>query len=245
MSGVIYIQKRNTQSLFVESMLVNQYALMNNISYKYFKRISELSKEEIENSLLIEGSVNTIQEALLKIERKAPEPDYYPKNLSSFLNRKVWKTTLAEAKKELKEKPLFIKSHNWKEMTGISLLPFQSDSLNNYPKDMLVWCSEPVSFIAEWRIYILNNKILACCRYDYSEEEELYLNMDVINEAIKINSLTKKQKAYVFDWGLTNKNETILVENNDAWAIGAYGGINYKDYTNLLISRWEELKQNI
>lgn len=245
MSGVIYIQKRNTQSLFIESMLVNQYALMNNISYKYFKRISELSKEEIENSLLIEGSVNTIQEALLKIDKKAPEPDYYPENLTSFLNRKVWKTTLSEAQKQLKEKPLFIKSHNWKEMTGISLLPFQSDSLNNYPKDMIVWCSEPVSFIAEWRLYVLNNKILACCRYDYSEEEDLYLNMDVINEAIEINSLTKTQKAYVFDWGLTNKNETILVENNDAWAIGAYGGINYKDYTNLLISRWKELKQNI
>ena len=42
------------------------------------------------------------------------------------------------------------------------------------------------------------------------------------------------------DFGLLSTGETALVEMNDGFALGAYA-ISARDYTDLLIARWEEL----
>ncbi len=37
------------------------------------------------------------------------------------------------------------------------------------------------------------------------------------------------------------KYEAILVEVNDGYALGHYSGLSGKDYTDLLIARWNDL----
>lgn len=45
---------------------------------------------------------------------------------------------------------------------------------------------------------------------------------------------------YAIDFGVLKSGETTLVEMNDGFAVGAYA-IGAKDYTNMIIARWEEL----
>ena len=240
MEKTIYSQ-RSGNFLSKEAMHVRQYALTNDIKCVTFNHVDELSTEEIQESYLIEGSVETIQMALRRIGKTAPEPDYYPEILqhTDFMNRRVWKSTLEELEKHHFTQPIFIKSHEWKKITGIVIMPNQRDSFESFDKNTKIWCGDMINIIAEWRVYVHHDRIVAVGRYDENPNNDLKLDFNVINKAIDL--MKNKRVSYAFDWGLTEFGTTELIENNDAWAIGAYDGIDYKQYTHFLIDRWNEL----
>lgn len=235
---MIFIQNRSFQSR--EANLVKQYAIINDIPYHLFQSVEDLSISDIENSLLIEGSVEIITESLKKIDKLVPEPNYYPESLNTYLKRNVWQNTFFNELENIK-KPIFIKSKEWKKFTGEVVYPHQKDSFQ-FKEDFEVYCSDLITILAEWRVYVHHQKIIAITRYD-DNDEDFYINEMDIQKAIDILNKYDERVSYAIDFGINNKNEIVLIENNDAWAIGAYQGITYKEYASFLISRWSQLKE--
>ena len=232
---MFFIQATPNASLSREAMLVKQYALMGNIQCYPYTEISKLNPNALRKAALIQGSVESITEALSVLGKPTPEPNYYPNALKEFIGRRIWKSTYGELNNSAF--PLFIKSHDWKRLTG-SVHAVKDDTLDT---QMSVWCSEPVSFVAEWRVYVHHSQIIHAARYDENEDEDLSLNWSCIASAIQMLEVEQSRASYAFDWGLTDDGRTLLVENNDAWAIGAYGKMDYGLYTEFLISRWIQL----
>lgn len=199
-------------------------------------------KVDLSDCSLVVGGVPAVTAALKQLGASTPEPNYYPKELSHLLHREVW---LGEAKHLYgylaQETPIFAKSVNWKEMTGRVFSHNESTgALSTLADDTPLWFSSIVEWSSEWRVYVSNHQIKACCIYEGNEEVKP--DIKVINSAIDIlSNVNNHPKFYTFDWGVLSTGETALIESNDAWAIGAYKGVHYRDYYELLKGRWDEI----
>ncbi len=103
---------------------------------------------------------------------------------------------------------------------------------------MEVWCCEPVKFISEYRIPVINGEIRDCCYY---VGEKTGLDMSVVEAAVK--DFKECNKAYCIDFGVLSTGETTLIEVNDAYGIGCYT-MNPETYAELLMTRWDELMES-
>jgi len=206
----IHIQV-TSYSLPYEAMLVKQFALMHQIPCFRYREIGDLTNEQIQSALLIEGSVESVKGALQRLDIPAPEPQYYPAILTPFLGRQVWRDRFASALTKA-SKPLFIKSHDWKALTGEVFYPHRKDEpgITDGIHDLDVWCSDVVHFIAEWRIYVHQGAIVHAARYDDNEDEDLHLDWPLVQQAINLLQSTHPRA-------------------------------DYSTYTKLLIDRWQEM----
>lgn len=165
---------------------------------------------------------------------KPPSIDY-PESLSCFLGRGVWKCAVGEINEG--NLPLFVKPANEKELSGV--VANSVDDLAEYlarGEEYVVWCSEPVEFVSEWRFFI---------RYDspievrhYSGDRSIWPDWNVLNRIIE--AYADAPKGYAVDLGVTSDGRTLLVEINDGFALGYYGSDSVA-YTLLLAARWSEL----
>ena len=112
------------------------------------------------------------------------------------------------------------------------------------PQDGWVWSSEPLNLQAEWRVYVINGKIVGVGRYDDNEGEiDESIIMSDVQEMVRVyTSSGQAPSAYALDVALTNYGQVVLVEVTDAWAIGYYKGTcSAPDYLRLLDTRWQEI----
>jgi hypothetical protein len=72
----------------------------------------------------------------------------------------------------------------------------------------------------------------------YSGDWRVHFDSQVIERAIE--SYTSAPAAYGADFGVTAGGETLLIEVNDGYALGAYGLFS-ADYARLLASRWAQM----
>jgi hypothetical protein len=244
---MILVQRREDQPLGHEEKLVWQYATMEGVKVRAFSpgQLASLGEGIVKSSDLVVGSVASIEEALGLWGVALPSPQYYPSCLLDVCYRKIEKTTAGEAIERINEgQPLFVKSHSWKQMTGnVSSQKMPSSELGNLPLDTKVWVSNVVNWLSEYRVYVSDNKIIAICCYEGDEKVEL--DTSVLDNAISRLQENGWHDTYAMDWGVirTDKGEhlTALVEMNDAWAIGAYAGIDYQSYSKFLMRRWKQL----
>lgn len=82
-----------------------------------------------------------------------------------------------------------------------------------------VLCSAPVDFIAEWRVFVRYGKILDV--RPYKGDWKVHYTPNVIEKAIQ--DYATAPNAYGIDFGVTSKDETLLVEVNEGYALGCYG----------------------
>ena len=101
-------------------------------------------------------------------------------------------------------------------------------------------CSEPVDFIAEWRVFVRYGKILDV--RPYKGDWKIHYDPSVIGNAIK--DYVSVSNAYGIDFGVTSNGETLLVEVNEGYALGCYGLFPHL-YAKLLITRWAELTNTL
>lgn len=142
------------------------------------------------------------------------------------------------------EYPFFIKSYELKKFSPMIIkdevdIPFISSLL----PDMKVVVSELVDFVSEWRVYVLEGKIIGVC--NYAGEYLVFPSSNAINNMIK--SFKNAPVAYSLDVGIIEKMgslNTILVECNDFYSLGNYG-LFPQLYTRALSARWRQiLEQN-
>lgn len=161
----------------------------------------------------------------------------YPKELSGYLGRNIWKSTINEIANTSTIWPVFVKSVEGKKLSGrivnsIHDLVGCGCCSDNYE----VLCSNPVDFIAEWRVFVRYKKILDV--RPYKGDWKAHYDSNVIENAIK--SYTTAPNAYGIDFGVTSKGETLLVEVNEGYALGCYGLFPHL-YAKFIITRWAEL----
>ena len=106
--------------------------------------------------------------------------------------------------------------------------------------------SEPVSFVSEWRYYVVGGVVKGFGRYDPDGADDAPLpDTNIVADAVLAMSAAGANLTYGLDFGVLDTGETVLVECNDAYALGLYGkALSSKDYMNMLKVRWDQISQN-
>jgi len=182
------------------------------------------------------GSVEFCLEYMHQIGSMPPMSISYPNEFMPFLKRSVDFTTYRNVPDNYFVKPY--------EKTKLFNGHIKGNSIESLPKGVdneLVWMSEPVVFLAEWRYYVMNNEILGFSRYDDSDENHEPADVRYVSEIIKL--FKDAPVSYAIDIGLLDNGEYALVEVNDAWALGFYnwGDMTPDNYAKMIEARWEQM----
>lgn len=108
--------------------------------------------------------------------------------------------------------------------------------LNVPVHDYPIWISEVVEFIAEWRCFVLDGRVLDV--RPYTGDYHAQFDASVIDEAI--TCWKDAPIAYGLDIGVTRDGRTLVVEVNDGYALGNYGLSPLKSI-NFHRARWKEM----
>lgn len=184
------------------------------------------------------GSIQFVQKALKHLKIEVPEPLDYPLDLRKYLGREIHESTINEIANDSSKWNVFVKPKGFvKKFTG-RLIKSTADLVGcgDLKMNVPVWVSEPVEFIAEWRIFIRYGKVLGAKMY--KGDWKAHLDSEVVLKAI--DDFKSAPAGYSLDFGLTKDGRTLLVEANDGYSLGFYG-LFYVDYAKLLASRWAQL----
>lgn len=189
--------------------------------------------DDIGPEVAVCGFVGDALRALDRIGAPRPDPLDYPDQLISYLGRRVWQTSLDQV-----SVGSFVKPMRHKLFTGRLWNASHTDRMATLEanRDEPVWCSDPVEFVSEFRCFVLEDKVLDVRRYrgDWWRAPD----RDVVHSAVMAYS--DSPAAYSLDWGVTSDGRTLLVEANDAFALGCYG-LEPVLYARMLSARWEQM----
>lgn len=195
-------------------------------------------------SALPVGTVEFVREALRAAGITEPWNMSYPHELQRYLRRDVHRVLAGEVRGRWFVKPLSTKAFTgfvFNSGADPSLLTpemrEQHEAFSALPATVPVWISAPVEFVSEWRFYVRDRKVIGEARYDPDGADEApEPDSDTVREAAE--SLPTAQPC-ALDFGVLRSGETALVEVNDAWALGLYGGaLSGREYLEFLWARW-------
>jgi len=204
-----------------------------------FETIPFFGMEELKDCRpddLIVGGIGAVTAKLEEYGITVPEMNY-PEELSKYLGRRVWKTTIDKILSDETLRPVFMKPIREKRFTGM-VLRKPTDCPNMYycKADEPVWCSDVVEIQTEWRAFIRYGHVLDVRRY-YGDWRNQFDSKTIENAVKKYISAPA---GYAMDFGFTGDGRTILIEVNDGFSLGSYG-LPALDYAKLLSARWCEL----
>jgi hypothetical protein len=183
------------------------------------------------------GFLGDIWAALKVLGLPKPKPLDYPEELMGWMGRRVWKATLGQIRRSVE--PTFIKPMDEEKLfTGFIWrgAGMEAVRIAQCDDDVGVWCSEPVEFVSEHRVYIKDDEILGV--YRYKGDWSVVPDRLAVTTAVK--AFRSSPRALSLDFGITKDGKTLLVEANDGYALGNYGLVAPL-YAQLLEARWEEL----
>lgn len=200
----------------------------------FFETFEELRTSSIED--VVVGYVGTTKVRLNDFGKKIENMDY-PETLSKYFGRKIWISTADTVNSNPDMWPVFIKPVENKKFKG-RVIRKSADLIGcgNYNEDSQVYCSELVNLISEYRVFVLYGKIIDVRRY--GGRWDVTCSKSVVESCIK--DFRNAPQAYAIDFGITEKNETILIEVNNTCSIGSYG-LDPLLYAKFLSARWSEL----
>lgn len=187
----------------------------------------------------VAGYIQDVKNAIHIAGKPQPEAIDYPEALEPWFGRKIERTTLAKVRGVTQ--PTFVKPVDHKIFDGfvyhcdgksrMNLVKFASAGYD----DMPVWTSEVVSFVSEYRVFVLHGEILDVRRY--RGDWGCVIDRKVVEVAV--DAWVDAPAAYCLDFGLDD-GFTTLVEANDGFAFGSYG-LSRTHYARMLAARWSEL----
>lgn len=230
---MIYIQKKENSNIahHFDCSCAMYGAIEEDLPYKLIS-YNEIEKyyNLIKTNLFV-GST----EFMFKVFSRINKNPKVPKNS----NRPCEILMLKQAKEIAKEKNIFIKPVKIKLFTGFVLDQYSYNCINILPEDTEVMVYEPFkeSILSEWRLYILNNKIVDARNYsgDFKIMPDWIYAQQVLEENRNIFPI-----AYTIDIGILKSGKNEVIEFNDMYAIGNYG-IPNDLYLRLLKERYFEI----
>ena len=223
-----------------EERLVADYIKSHGDAYdiaplSFFKK----GKIDVSKFNLVVGTLSFMKLALKQLQIELPAIDSYPSELSCFFHRKIWQSNLERVLYDfvLNGCAVFIKpALRTKRFTGFVLNNEDDWRIQGVSKHELVWCSEPVTWVSEWRVYVVKGNIAFVAHYEGDKAHTV--DIAIVRAAIQ---KIKSPRSYAIDFGVLADGATALIEMNDGFSIGAYGGIDGKTYYEMLQDRWDEI----
>lgn len=241
---MIVLQKyKEAENIGKEEMAVLHHAIMEGLPYQYVNEDDIDLISSLPEVTLFVGSVEGTRKALGALGKTLPLPNYYPDTLTKFLGRHVEVGTIANVISKIASgERVFAKPvDQWKSWTGQVFSESEGFSiLSQLDKSTKVWLAEEIEFESEFRVYVMNGKVVSIDQYAGEVDREI--DEEKISEAVSLlKSGGYHTDTYAFDWGLTPSGELVLVEMNDAFAIGKYFKISNKEYFEFLLTRWHSM----
>lgn len=209
----------------------------------------QLSKGELDSDLIgdientiVYASVAVIHEAIERAGRPAPPYIDFPSELRLFVGRSIRDTSLGTVRQWAQtgsdQLPIHIKPLDRHKLFTGKVIKNTRDltALSGIPNEERVLVQEVVTFISEWRAYVLRGKVLNVSHY--KGDPLAFPDSKTITTALK--SFSMGPIGYGMDWGVTEDGRTLLVEVNDGFALGNYG-IRGHHYTALIEARWRQM----
>ena len=239
-----YIHEYGNGKMEEEHEDVSSVLKSRNIEHTLFttKRLNR-NQLQLDDKTLVVGN-HPVMDSVFKRIGFENKINCYPISLRPHLKREVWETTIGRFLMQSYDEinlNVFIKPKlSNKAFTGFVVnSPQQLFSLENFSKNMELYCSQVVHFISEYRVFVNKSKIVGM--KNYYGNSELKPDISFIKNTISdFENSSDKTSAYGIDFGILQNNETALVEWNDAYSLGSYN-LNKEVYTNLIITRWEEI----
>lgn len=223
-----------------EQKLADYFGVGNYITF--YKKHFIQNRFSITKDDFIAGVIPVMFLAMKKLGIEYKHDDY-PERLKKYLHRRIWETKLGYIKEQLFNgylgNPIFIKPKDkLKKFTGFLLNSSDDWFLTDGASDGTnIVCSEPVKWVTEYRIPVINKIPKDYCNYfgnpDIQVDKSAVQNMN--------DDWTDSPKAYCLDVGVLDTGETALIEINDAFSCGSYS-MSVETYGDLLTTRWNELK---
>ena len=184
---------------------------------------------------VVVGGMMVCEHALALQGVSAPRVDY-PHNIREFLGREIDEKAVEAIRPD--GLPVFVKPVLEKDLPGVvinsmdELAPYLEKG-NSY----LLYVSEPVKFVSEWRVFVRYRRILGVGHY----QGDIGIVPDWTVAARAISHLySDRPNGYGLDLGVTDDGRTLVVEVNDGFALGSYG-LDDVAYALLLSARWAQL----
>lgn len=209
------------------------------------------------------GSVEFVREFMRVTGVKEPNFHPYPDQLKKFIQRFIFIHEVGRFRKfacvkgrEHTYPPLtmFIKPAKIKLFNGFIFRgnnadydehdKEQYDLMMSLPDNEKIFISNLEEFQCEWRFYIdelaHGYDIIGSARYDPNGADDApEVDVAVVRAAI---AAMPNNHPYVLDFGVTKKGKSMLIEANDAWAIGLYHrAMRNDEYLQFLTRRWETI----
>ncbi len=194
-------------------------------------------------STLVVGDHPTISTVFKRIGYNI-STDSYPQSLRPYLKRRIWESNVRKMLMESSQQDysnIFVKpKRRTKLFTGFVINSnTELFKLDQISKKTELYCSELVEWESEFRVFVNRSKIVGIKCYEGAET--IQLDMTEVEAAINdFEKSTNSTAAYGIDFGVLKNGATALVEWNDGFSLGAYG-LDKEVYTDLIISRWEEI----
>lgn len=194
---------------------------------------------DISKETVVSGGVQAVRAALRQLDLEEPENIDLPESLNRFWGREVCVSTMGAVRQiERYDPPIHVKPlHGHKAFTG-TLLKRRDDllGLTSVPSELGVLVQECVNFVSEFRFYVLHSQVVGV---GYYAGDPLVLPEPFRVRAM-VNEFVDAPVAYGLDVGVDDQGKTLLVEVNDAFALGFYG-INPFRYAEMVEARWGQL----
>ena len=184
---------------------------------------------------IIVGGIGIIRDRLGDFGIDIPVVDY-PDELGGYLGRIIYKSTLSEITKPEKW-PVFIKSQEQKRISG-RVVRGAKDlmGIGNQEEDIKLYCSSVLDIVSEYRVFVRYGQILDCKHY--WGDSMIFPDGSLIKQAI--SDYHSAPDSYGIDFGVLRDRRTIMIEVNDAFALGCYG-LEAHLYAKFLLTRWAQL----
>lgn len=188
---------------------------------------------------LVHGSVGAVHRALARLGVASPGLHPAPEALRPFYRRELSEATLGQVR--AMSGPVFIKPlREHKRFTGYVRRGDLDDVSRtaHLDDDFAVIVSEVVPMISEWRCFVLEAKCVGARPYagdPRAPSPEIAL-VDRCIEALG----SEAPIAYSVDLARLVDGSTVVVEVNDAYALGSYG-LPSIPYARMIEARWRQL----
>lgn len=179
------------------------------------------------------GSVAFVKKIMSKLAvRSCFTP--FPESIWPYLKRNLQVKQFSDVLEEEFCKPVELK-----KFTG----NIKKDIEEEIEPNTMVYVSNTIKILAEWRFYIYNNTILGFSRYDDNDQEYLIDSKSISFVEQILKSMKSKCVGFSVDVGLKENGELFLIELNDGYSLGYYpwGNCSFKDYLKLIDERWKQL----
>lgn len=244
MIEAVYIERKDGDWINDTAFTMAQGCYLKGIEVRPF-RGPEIEHLPLTKETLVHGYVGTVRKALRRLDVPEPHIDGAPpEDLLPLYGRRMWPTTMTEVRRRLDSAdPIFIKPlHHQKAFTGHVTSGQIRDLIQTagFDDEFEILASEVVEFDVEYRLFV-NRRLFIGCRH-YAGDFSQFIDFDVAFQALR--AWRDQPVSYSLDLGVATAPDgtkrTLIVEVNDAFALGGYG-LPSIPYAEMVIDRWEEM----